>query len=197
MFGAFRIGPVVSAGLPSLIGFGGMVKLTKYVGAGLNIGLIPEIQFDYYGEASVSYQEYLIYGHLHPFGGGFFLGAQVGYASVRGTYEDEFSTASLAGLGLPGTVTYESVATVRTLVLIPELGYFHTFGPGFSLGFDAGLQIPVAPSRIDFESDADSDLPDAVIDQFIDPTDEKVESTLERVGRTIVPAFHVRIGWLL
>jgi hypothetical protein len=199
VLGPFRIGPVLSFGLPSLLGFGGMLKLTRYFGAGVNVGLIPEMTFKYYGEAKVSYQEYTAYGHIHPFGGGFFLGAQVGYARVRGSYATtvDLRAYSAAYPGLPDRLAYTSRATVQTLVLTPEIGYFHIFGAGFSFGVDAGLQIPIAPSDISFERGAISGLPSQISDQALAPYDQKVRTTLEKVGRTILPAFHLRAGFLL
>jgi hypothetical protein len=199
VLGPFRIGPVLSFGLPSLLGIGAMVKLTRYFGTGVNVGLIPEMTFKYYGDAKVSYQEYTAYGHVHPFGGGFFLGAQIGYARVKGSYA---TTVDLRGYsstfpGLPDSLSYTSRATVQTLVLTPEIGYFHTFGSGFSLGVDAGLQIPVAPSDITFQRGAVSGLPSQIADSALSPYDQKVRATLEKVGRTILPAFHLRVGYLL
>ena len=200
VFGPFRIGPVIGVGLPSFLSFGGAIKLTKYFGAGINFGIVPEIQFAYYGDATVSYQSVNIYGHIHPFGGGFFLGAGIGYAHVRGTYADEFDISAYAPAPIPGvnldSFPYTSEATVQTLVLTPELGYFFTFKSGFTMGIDAGIQIPIAPSEIDFESHVDSDIPDAVVERFTKPTDERVESTLERVGQTILPTIGIKIGWL-
>ena len=58
LLGPFQIGPVVGAGLPSLINFGVAVKLTRYVGAGINIGIIPTLKISYYGQATLAYQEY-------------------------------------------------------------------------------------------------------------------------------------------
>jgi hypothetical protein len=200
VFGPFRIGPVLSFGLPSLLGFGGMVKLTRYFGAGVNVGLIPEVTFKYYGEAKVSYQDYSLYGHIHPFGGGFFLGAQVGYARVRGTYATTVDLRAYTGMypGLPEQLAYTSRATVQTLVLTPEIGYFHIFGSGFSLGVDAGLQLPIAPSEITFQRGATAaGLPSELADRAFAPFDQKVRTTLEKVGRTILPAAHFRVGFLL
>jgi hypothetical protein len=201
LLGPFRIGPVLSGGLPSLVGVGGMIKLTRYFGAGVNVGLIPEVQFTYYGEATVSYQEYMAYGHLHVLGGGFFLGAQIGYAHVSGTYEQRVDISPFARqfpeLGLPAELDYTSRGSVQTLVLTPEMGYFHTFGSGFSVGVDGGLQIPIAPSDITFERTVSSSIPHDVADRYFGPHDDKVESTLDKVGRTLLPTAHVRIGWLL
>lgn len=201
VFGPFRIGPIVGIGLPSFLLFGGAIKLTKYFGAGMNYGIVPTLQFAYYGDATVQYQGVNIYGHLHPFGGGFFLGAAIGYAHVRGTYSDEFDlsayTAQLPpGVNLPNKLPYTSKATVQMLVLTPEIGYFYTFKAGFTLGVDAGLQIPVAPSEIRFESHVSNQVPDAIVERFVTPTDERVRSTLERVGQTILPTVGFKLGWL-
>jgi hypothetical protein len=199
VLGPFRIGPVLSFGLPSLLGFGGMLKLTRYFGAGVNVGLIPQMTFKYYGEAKVSYQEYTAYGHVHPFGEGFFLGAQIGYARVRGSYATtvDLRAYSAAYPGLPASLSYTSRATVQTLVLTPEIGYFHIFDSGFALGLDAGLQVPIAPSEISFERGAVSGLPPQISNQALTPYDQKVRATLEKVGRTILPAVHLRAGFLL
>jgi hypothetical protein len=200
VFGPFRIGPVIGVGLPAFLSFGGAIKLTKYFGAGINYGIVPTLQFAYYGDATVSYQGVDIYGHIHPFGGGFFLGAAIGYAHVRGTYTDTFDISQYAPVPIPGVdleaFDYTSEATMQTLVLTPELGYFYTFKSGFTLGVEAGLQIPVAPSEIRFKSHVDDDIPDPVVDQFVTPTDERVQETLERVGQTILPTIGIKMGWL-
>ena len=54
IFGPFRIGGLVGVGLPSVVSFGGAIKLTRYFGACLNIGLIPTIRISLYGEADLS-----------------------------------------------------------------------------------------------------------------------------------------------
>lgn len=190
LFGPVRIGPLFGLGVPSLIDIGGMVKLTKYFGAGINFGLVPEIEFSYYGDATVSYQSYDAFGHIHPFGGGFFLGARIGYAAIEGSYASDIRVSSG---GFSGTLTYDSRAKVKTMVLTPELGYLVTFDSGFTFGVDFGAQIPVAPSRIRFEDQVRTDLP---VDAGLE-NDEKVRDTLERVGRTVLPTAHLRIGWML
>jgi hypothetical protein len=200
VFGPFRIGPVIGVGLPAFLSFGGAVKLTKYFGAGITYGIVPTLQFAYYGDATVAYQGVGIYGHIHPFGGGFFLGAGIGYAHVRGTYTDEFDISAYAPAPIPGvnleSFPYTSEATMQTLVLTPELGYFYTFKSGFTMGVEAGIQIPLAPSEIEFKSQVDPRIPDQVVDQYVTPTDERVESTLERVGQTILPTIGIKMGWL-
>ena len=196
VFGPFRIGPIFGVGLPAFFSIGGAIKLTKFFGAGINYGIVPTIQFSYYGEATVRYQGVGIYGHIHPFGGGFFLGASIGYAHVRGTYEETFPVPTV------GPFPYKSEATMQTLVLTPELGYLYTFKSGFTLGIESGLQIPVAPSEIDFKSTVNypdswpQEVQTLVNEEYIEPTDAKVESTLEKVGQTILPTIGIKIGWL-
>ncbi|MBN1605539.1 MAG: hypothetical protein JW940_02845 [Polyangiaceae bacterium] len=203
-----RLGPVVGAGLPDLFSLGGLLKITDYLGAGVNVGIIPSVRIAFYGDATVSYNEYDVYGRLFPFGGGFFVGAGVGYATVEGTLKRTFDTSSYvsqlpASLNIPAQVTYESRGSVETMVLTPQLGYFYTTRVGFSIGIDFGAQIPIAPSDISYDSSAPlpAGTPQAVVDQvraqYIDPIDRDVEDTLYTVGRTPLPTVHLRIGWLI
>lgn len=105
----------------------------------------------------------------------------------------------------PNSVDYASQGSVKTLVLTPQTGLFHTFGSGFSLGFDVGLQVPIAPSQVTLKSQVnlltDPQIPAATRqqwnNQYVKPTDDRVRSTLETIGRTIIPTFNVRIGWLI
>jgi hypothetical protein len=209
LLGPFQIGPVVGAGLPSLLNFGVAVKLTRYVGAGINIGIIPTLKISYYGQATLAYQEYDVYARVYPFGGAVFLGTGIGYEAVQGTLATTvdltpYQQGLPAGL-LPNSVDYASQGSVKTLILTPQIGLFHTFGSGFSLGFDVGLQVPIAPSQVTFKSQgnllADPQIPEAtrqqLNNQYVKPTDDQVRGTLETIGRTIIPTFNVRIGWLI
>jgi hypothetical protein len=199
VFGPFRIGGLVGVGLPSVLSFGGAIKLTRYFGAGLNIGVIPTISISLYGEAELSYQEYDIYGRIFPFGGMFFLGAGVGYATIKGSLRSSYDLTTETRLPreLRQEVFIESQASVRTLVLTPQLGLQHTFASGFTAGIDVGAQIPLAPSEIEFETDLPDGIPPEIIDQYVEPNNEKVRDTLETIGRAIVPTLNLRIGWFL
>jgi hypothetical protein len=205
LLGPFRIGILVGTGLPSILSFGAMIKLTRYFGAGVNIGIIPAIRLSYYGEADLSYQEYDLYGRLFPFGGAIFVGAGVGYASVAGSFKGTVDTPPVSqlppnimlppNLVLPPSFSVASEASVRTLVLTPMIGLLHTFGSGFTIGVDLGAQIPIAPSESHVQTVVVPTPPPQVIDTK--QNDQKVQDTLDTMSRTILPTLNLRIGWLI
>ena len=189
----------MGVGLPSILSFGGAIKLTRYLGAGVNVGLIPKIKVSLYGEAELSYQEYDAYGRLFPFGGRFFVGAGVGYATIKGSFKSSYDVRPYQAIApsLPDTLAVESIASVRTLVLTPQIGLQHTFGSGFTLGIDGGLQVPLAPSEIRFETRLPVAVPPEVTEKYVKPNDQKVRDTLETIGRATVPTLNLRAGWML
>ena len=189
VFGPFRIGFLIGTGLPDLLNLGGQIKLTRYFGAGVNIGIIPTVKLALYGQAKLAYQEYDAYGHIYPFGGAFFLGAGVGYATMKGSLANSYPVPVEFG----NSVSIESQGSVRTLVLTPQIGLLKTFGPGFSIGLDVGAQVPIAPSKIDSSTKVPSYVPQAQVQ----PYDDKVRSTLTTIGRQVLPTFNFKIGWLL
>lgn len=199
----FKIGPVIGVGVPSVLSFGGTIKVTRFLGAGINVGLIPKIKLSYYGDATLSYQHYDIYGRIYPFGGGFFLSGGAGYATVNGTLAAS-DTRSVNGIN--GTVTYNGEGSVRTLMLTALIGYFYTTSVGFSIGVDAGAQIPLAPSQIEFNgtytaSAGQIPLTQAQIDTLAGPyitkSEQSIRDSLEKIGRSVLPTLNLRVGWIL
>lgn len=200
MLGPLRLGPVVGVGLPNLVSFGGALKLTRYFGAGINVGLIPTLRIEYYGEAKVSYQQYDVYGRIYPFGGGFFLGAGVGYARAKGTHEKSTRLAAIDRVD-PSLTQFQtsSRGSVQAMVLTPQIGYFQVFRSGFCMGADVGAQIPIAPGKIEVETEVSDEITRLVpnIERYIEPGEREVKSTLESVARTPIPTFNFRVGWML
>jgi hypothetical protein len=169
------------------------MKLTRYLGLGVNVGLIPTVKISFYGKAQLSYQEYDAYAHLYPFGGGFFLGSGIGYETMRGSISETVSVPATAPDGQPQSVTVAAKASVRSLVLTPQIGYFYTSKWGFSIGLDVGAQVPIAPSEITFTTT----LPPSVPQQYADATLGDAKDTVKKVGQQIVPTLNFKIGWLL
>ncbi|MET0790946.1 MAG: hypothetical protein ABW061_05450 [Polyangiaceae bacterium] len=202
VFGPFRIGVLVGGGLPELVSLGGQIKLTRFFGAGINVGIIPTVKISYYGDAKISYQEYDAYGRLYPFGGAFFLGAGVGYATIKGTLNSSLDTGSAHATypEIPNPILVDSQGSVRTLVLTPQIGFMKIFGSGFAIGFDVGAQLPIAPSKVDFATNTpnlNEPAKSYVQATYIKPNDDKVRSTLDTIGRTPLPTFNLKIGWFL
>ena len=204
----FKIGPVVGVGLPSVFSIGGTMKVTRFIGAGANIGIIPTVQLSYYGDATISYQHYDIYGRLYPMGGGFFLQGGAGYATVDGTLTKTVGAMTSVTINgrtftLPATFKYDSQGSVRTLMLTALIGYFHTTSIGFSFGVDAGAQIPIAPSQIKYSRqvtkipDLDPMYQQDLEGEYVQPIDDSVKDTLETIGRSVIPTANLRIGWIL
>jgi hypothetical protein len=208
LLGPIRLGPMVGVGLPNLLNIGGLVKFGRYFSAGVNLGLIPALRISYYGEATVAYREYDVYGHVYPFGGGFFLGASIGYVTVRGTMVDTLDTSGYANLlpanlVLANPLTYQSQGSVKTMVITPQVGYLYTTKIGFTIGVDVGAHIPIKPSQVRYESQLTlpPNTPQPVAADIraslLDPNDQKVRDTLQTIGRTPLPTITLRIGWLL
>ena len=191
---------LVGTGLPEVVNLGAQLKLTRFFGAGVNVGLIPTVKIKYYGEAAQKYQEYDAYGHIYPFGGSFFLGAGVGYAQIDGVLVNRINLASIPNAGLSGVAEVTSDATVRTLVLTPQIGFLKIFPVGFAIGIDIGAQIPIAPSEVHFNTTT-AGLPQGseefIRNTYINPNDAKVRDTLNTLGRTPLPTFNFKIGWFL
>jgi len=121
------------------------------------------------------------------------LGAGVGYAQIDGTLVNHFKYSGY-------TIDVTSDATVRTMVLTPQLGFLKIFDVGFAFGFDIGAQIPIAPSQVHFNTVAvgiPPELADIIQRDYINPNDEKVRHTLDKLGRTPLPTFNLRVGWFL
>lgn len=184
---------MVGTGLPDLLNLGGQIKLTRYFGAGVNVGIIPTVKISFYGQAKLAYQEYDAYGHIYPFGGAFFLGAGVGYATMRASLANSYPIPAPYNTLYGDSAAIDSEGSVRTLVLTPQIGLLKTFGPGFSIGLDVGAQLPIAPSKIDSATHVPSYVPQSQVQ----PYDDKVRSTLTTAGRQVLPTFNFKIGWLL
>jgi hypothetical protein len=126
------------------------------------------------------------------------------------------ASAMPAGYTLPASsapisVSVNSNASVRTMVFTPQLGLFHTFDVGFSIGVDIGMQIPVASSDNTVDTQVKTQIPSTVPQpiadqikasvktyekQYADQYNQQVADTLDKIGRTVIPTFNVRIGWL-
>jgi hypothetical protein len=199
VFGAVRLGPILGTGIPDVLSFGAVLKITRYIDGGIVWGHIPTMKVSLYGDAQINYNHFDVFGRIYPTGGAFFLGAGVGYKTVSGTLTNTVSLATLPFPvpGLPKQIDVMSEGSVHTMILTPRLGLFKMWKVGFCLGLDAGLQIPIAPSDVSFSTQVPASIPAPIVAQYVTPNDQKVSDTLQRVGRAVLPEVNLRIGWLL
>lgn len=188
----------MGAGLPSVLSLNGTLKITDHLGVGVNFGMIPTIKLSFYGDAELTYREYDFYARWYPLGGPVFVSAGAGYATIRGRLTNQYDLSPYRDLApnLPESLEVTSKASVRTMVVTPQLGLLHRFDVGLTLGVDIGAQVPIRPSEIEVTTDLPDGVPPEVVAAYITPNDQKVYDTLEKVGRTTIPTLNVRIGWL-
>jgi hypothetical protein len=186
-----RIGILAGVGVPSLMNFGVTVKVTRYLGLGATLGMIPTVKVPLYGEATLSYQEYDAYLRVYPFGGGFFLGSGVGYATVKGSFTQTADIPAMYGMSAQ-QLSLSSDATVRSLVITPKIGYLYTSEAGFLVGLDLGAQVPIAASQTSLTTN----LPAAVPASYTNSATSQVNSSLTRIGQQVIPTLSLNLGWL-
>lgn len=128
-----RVGPLVGLGLPRPLAIEALVKIERVVGVGLEYSVLPKMNI-----FGVDTTFYAIAADLRvfPFRGGFFLGLRAGYQRIGAQ-----ATVSIAQLG-----SLTESATGESVFLNPRLGFLWTWHNGFTVGIDAGVQLPVSSS---------------------------------------------------
>ena len=167
-----HFGAIAGVGFPRPLAIEGAITVKRYVLVGGEYSMLPKI--------SVSGVDTMMWAlaadaRVFPFGGAFFIGVRGGrqHATAR-------ATATVANLG---SVT-ESI-DVDTWFVNPRIGFAWTWSSGFTLGLDAGVQIPV-------KSQVTTSLPDAAM------ADSRVTTTTDLLGKRVLPTVDLlRVGFLL
>lgn len=126
IFGPLRIGPLVGASIPRPVSIELFLKYKKALGLGLEYSALPSLNVD-----GVGLHASAIAGDLRWFvlDSPFFLGAGLGVQTLHGA-------ASVDG--------FSGYADASKVFFTPRLGLLFTFGPGFSVGADAGVELVVS-----------------------------------------------------
>lgn len=166
-----------------LIGFGGahhpvradvIVRLHEYFTLGASVGGIPAefgsalLSMAGVKDATLSSLACDASVLFFPARGSFFLGATAGSTSL---------SATGAGSGAPLTLEAEQ------LYVTPRLGWFAIWEPGFSFGFDLGVQLPVSSKVVATGGRASgSTSPEGLVRALVEKP---------------LPTLSLRVGWMM
>ncbi len=163
IFGPLRIGPVVSVAFPRPLSIELLGVYGRTLGLGIEYSGLPAITI-----GGVNARAYGVAGDVRWFvlGSPFFLGAGVGVQSL---------SASGSSMG------YQASVEASKVFVTPRLGVLWTFGAGFSVGADVGLEVPIAYSQTASPAIAEIENHELVV----------------ALTRRPLPEVHLaRLGWL-
>ena len=129
----FRIGPLVGLGFPRPFAIEGFAKVEKLVGVGVEYSFLPRMHVS---NVDASFSALAADLRVFPFKGAFFIGARAGRQWL-----DARANLSAGQLG-----SFTETMAASTWFVNPRAGFLHTFESGITLGVDAGVQVPIAPS---------------------------------------------------
>lgn len=175
----WRVGALAGVGFPRPLAVEGIVKLERALAFGLEYSALPQISV-----SDVQVQAWAITGsaRVFPFRGPFFFGLRAGRQHLN-------AQASVSAYGY----TVPVALGVDTTFLNPQLGLLWTWDPGFSIGIDAGLQIPLTSST---SSRIDATTPSSA-QQYVTSAQNRMENVAGTVGQTVLPTVDLlRVGVL-
>jgi len=127
-----RIGVLGGVGFPRPLAIEGMIKIEKILALGVEYSVLPTIVA--YG-VDTTFHALAADARIFPVSGPFFFGVRAGRQHLEGS-----ATAIVNGVGMSGSLAMD------TTFVNPRFGFLWTLGPGFSVGMDVGVQIPLSTS---------------------------------------------------
>ena len=165
-----RVGAIAGVGFPRPLAIEPMVVLGGWVALGAEYGVMPQMTID-----GVQTDLWSLAGDVRvfPFRGNFFVGMKVGHQHI-----DASTTVTVAPYGsAPEQLQLDS------FYVNPRIGFLWTFHAGFTLGVEAGVQVPLSAS-------VDSSLPLAL-------APSSVQNTINALGGAVLPTVDlIRLGML-
>lgn len=170
-----RFGLLGGIGLPRPLAIEALLKIERVVGIGVEYSLLPRMNL--FG-VETTYWAVAADLRVFPFRGGFFLGLRAGYQQIGAA-----ATLAVSGLG-----SMAETATATSTFVNPRLGFLWTWANGFTVGVDAGVQLPLSTSM-------ETSLPPALAELA------EVSSSMTRVASTLghdpIPTVDLlRVGFL-
>lgn len=142
--GAVRLVPTVGAGAPDGLRFGVFAKWKGLLAAGGAFSMMPETTIPGI-DAAVTRVSGEAFARVHPFRGAFFVGVAGGYAQTKGTMADE-------RMAFRQMQRVETRGYANAIYVAPHVGFQWMLPMGMTLGFDAGVEIPIASNEPTFDA---------------------------------------------
>jgi hypothetical protein len=164
-----RVGAIGGVGFPTPLAIEAMMKWGDVVAVGAEYGVLPTLTID-----NVQTSLWSLAGDVRvfPFRGGFFVGLRAGHQHVGAD-----TTVTVASYG-----SASEALSLDSWFVNPRIGFLWTSHSGFTLGMDAGVQIPLS-------SDTTSSLPLALL--------PGAQRTANALGSSLLPTVDLlRIGML-
>lgn len=153
LLGPVRLGPTVGVGAPDGLRFGLFTTWKGLLGAGGALSMVPSLAVPGAPSAAVSRFGGEGFLRVHPFRGAFFAGVAGGVAKTEGR-------ASKLGVASDPSSRVAVHASATAVYVAPHLGFRWMLPFGMTVGFDAGVEIPVVSSKADFEATAAGETQD-------------------------------------
>jgi hypothetical protein len=128
-----RVGPLVGVGFPRPLAVEAFVKPSRLLGLGAEYSFAPAMTVH---GADVRFDAIAADLRVFPFRGAFFIGARAGRQWL-----DARTTVNAGAYG-----SFRETMEARTWFFNPRIGFLITWESGVTLGIDAGVQLPIAPT---------------------------------------------------
>ncbi len=179
LLGPVRVGPTVGIGAPDGLRFGLFTTWKGLLGAGGALSVIPSLGVPGAAPGKVSRFTGEGFLRVHPFRGAFFAGLAGGVAKTDGI------TSKLAVANDPSSRA-DLHASSTAVYLAPHLGFRWMLSFGLTIGFDAGVEIPVISSKAEFDATASAS------GQIQDvPGKGKIATAMNYAASKPVPVLHL------
>lgn len=144
LLGPVRLGPTIGFGAPDGLRFGAFAKWRGLLAVGGAFSYLPDMAIPGV-DANVVRVSGEVFARVHPFRGAFFAGIAGGYAQTKGTMVE-----TQVAFHKPQRV--EAHAYGRTAYIAPHVGYQWMLPMRLTVGFDVGVEIPIASDGPDFDA---------------------------------------------
>jgi hypothetical protein len=165
-----RIGAIGGVGFPRPLAVEAMIKLDRLAAFGAEYASLPATTID---GVQTSLWSLAADARVFPFRGAFFVGIRAGRQHV-----DASTPIAIAPFG-----SFGETLAIDSWFVNPRVGFLWTWSTGFTLGMEAGLQIPLGV---------------AISSTFPLALDPQAKTTIDTLGNTVLPTVDlIRIGLLL